>query len=155
MNAKTMTRAAAAGLVLILTGVVYARHVTHPVTPQNIDQQPFGLSVIIKDAPPPKAGAPGKGVPATKEVEITVRAKSGGAPNRALHGRLTLNPLGHDSVKSPPVTIKQTDAATIFTFSLAADEALRAYFTLTESGDEPFPSPGDFWIIDLKIFAKK
>ncbi len=42
MNKQFLAVLAAPAVALLIHGQALARHVTHPVTPANIDKQPFG-----------------------------------------------------------------------------------------------------------------
>jgi hypothetical protein len=120
-----------------------ARHVTHSVTPQNIDKQPYGFTVSVKDAPPAK-GAPGG---AMKEFTIEVRKAT--APIGDLN-------IGGGRIGVPSVTmVKKEDVAT-YTFAIAAEQVNRAWFTFTETPQYPqmpFARPGDYYVFDLKNFV--
>jgi hypothetical protein len=126
-------------------GQALARHVTHPVTPQNIDQQPFAFTVRVKD------------VGGLKEVEITVRQKPGKrAPDRTASGEVVLEASGKKKGELPPITRVLADGVQTYTFRVAPADLDRAQFTFTETPQDvrvPFPFPGDYWVFDLGDFA--
>lgn len=145
MNLKHISLFLAVAVLPAVGGQALARHVTHPVTPQNIDQQPFAFTVRAKD------------VGEFKEFEITVRQKAGKpAPVRTATGELVLDARGGKKAESPPVTRVLADGGQTYTFRVAPADLDRARFTFTETPEDvrvPFPFPGDYWVFDLGDFA--
>ncbi len=151
--------AAAAGLLLGLANAAHARHVTHPVTPQNMEQQPFAFTVGIKEADPPikASDKPAAEKAAVKIVEINVRPKAGKLrPRPAARGSLTVGQLDKAAPAIPDLTtVRHADGSLTFNFRINPKDLERAHFTYTESSEGPFPVPGDYWVFDLKEFAGK
>src|SRR5262245_61238078 len=131
--------------VLAAGGQEFARRVTHPVTPSNLDKQPFAFTVQIKD------------VGGLKEVEITVRQKPGHrAPASTASGSVVINPRGPKPVASPALTRVLDNGVQTYTFRVAPADLDRATFTFTETAEDwrtPFPYPGDYWVFNLRDFA--
>jgi hypothetical protein len=128
--------------LLVLGGSAWAKHATHPVTPQNIDKQPFAFTVEVKD------------VDGLKEVRVTVRQQAGHpAPVASAYGRVGLR---RPQAAAPAITRVQTDDAQTYTFRLSPADFDGAYFVFTETPDDPrvpFPYPGDYWTLNLKDFV--
>ena len=145
MNLKRRALVLAATVFLALGGRVLARHVTHQVTPKNIDSQPFAFSVQFKD------------VPQLKEFEIVVRQKANHpAPTVSATGTVDIAPRGDKKAESPAVTRVQADGVQTYTFRVSLSDLDRAHFTFTETPQDPrvpFPFPGDYWVFDLSQFA--
>jgi len=145
MNMKTFPICVAAAILLAIAGQALARHVTHPVTPKNIDAQPFAFTLQVKD------------VGELKEFEITVKQKAGQrAPVGTATGRAVIDASGKKKPASPAITKVQSDGVQTYTFRLSASDLDRAHFTFTETSQDariPFPSPGDYWVFDLSDFV--
>jgi hypothetical protein len=142
MPTKTFVLFLAAAL-LAVRGVAVARHVTHPVTPANISEQPFSFTVHVKDA--------GE----MKEFEIVVKAKAGGAaPVLSATGEVVVARSATKEPNTPPVRRVQANGVQTYTFRLAPADLDRATFTFTESPrNVEFPSPGDYWTFQLGRFV--
>lgn len=127
--------------LLAVSGPAAARHVVHPVTPQNLDRQVFSFAVQVSDA--------GEG----KEIRVTVRPQAGGPhPVGSAYGRVELR--GHGA--APAVTRAEVDGGQVYTFRLSAADIGSASFVFTETPEDlrtPFPSPGDYWRLDLRDFV--
>ncbi len=127
--------------LVAIGGHVLARHVTHPVTPENIDKHPFSFDVRVKDS--------GE----NEQFEIAVRQKAGyAAPIASAFGKVVVNPRAKKQPSFPSVTKVQTDGVQTYTFEVPKADADRTYFTFTETPDDPstpFPSPGDYWVFDM------
>jgi hypothetical protein len=145
MNLKRRALILAAMIPLALGGHALARHVTHKVTPKNIDEQPFAFSVQVKD------------VAQLKEFEIVVKQKPNHlAPITSATGTVNIAPRGDKTTPSPAVTRVQADGVQTYTFRVSPSDVDRAYFTFTETPEDPripFPFPGDYWMFDLSDFA--
>jgi hypothetical protein len=126
-------------------GQVLARHVTHPVTPKNIDKQPFSFSVQVKD------------VEELKEFEITVRQQAGKpAPGGSATGSIRFATSGNKPGALPAITRMEENGVQTYTFRLSPADLDRARFTFTETVEDwrqPFPSPGDYWVFKLSDFV--
>jgi uncharacterized protein (TIGR03067 family) len=135
----------AVAVLAAVAGPVLARHVTHPVTPQNIDQQPFAFTVKVKD------------VDGSKEVEVVVEQKAGhSAPAASATGSVVVDACGKKPVGFPAVTRVQSGGVQTYTFRVPASDLGRTHFTFTETPQDartPFPFPGDYWVLDLGDFA--
>jgi hypothetical protein len=145
MNRKNFALCLAVAALLAVGGQVFARHVTHPVTPKNIDQQPFAFTVQVRD------------VGQLKEVEFTVRQKPGKlAPVISATGWVTINPRDKKQVASPAITRVWDNGVQTYTFRVSPSDLDRASFTFTETPQDvrvPFPYPGDYWVFNLRIFV--
>jgi hypothetical protein len=137
----------AVAIVLVMDGRVHARHVTHRVTPANLDKQLFSFTVDVKDA--------GQ----AKEFKITVK-------QTILHpgllgsatGTVVIDPCGQKKAAFPAVTRTQAEGVQTYTFRVPVSDLDRAHFTFTETPQNsrtPFPFPGDYWVFDLKDFVPK
>jgi hypothetical protein len=146
MSAKNYPLCLAVAVLLAVGGRALARHVTHPVTPENLDKQPFAFAVQVKDA--------GE----MKEVEITVRQRPGKrAPAVSAWGIATLAPRGEKQAASPAITRILANGVQTYTFRIAPSDVERATFTFSETPQDvrtPFPFPGDYWVFDLKRFVR-
>jgi hypothetical protein len=135
----------AVAVLAAVAGPVFARHVTHPVTPQNIDQQPFAFTVHVRD------------VDGAKEVEVVVEQKPGQrAPAGSATGSVVVDPCGKRPAAFPAVTRVQSGGVQTYTFRLPPSDLGRAHFTFTETPQDvrtPFPFPGDYWVFDLGDFV--
>jgi hypothetical protein len=134
-------------MVPVLEGRVHARHVTHPVTPANIDKQMFSFTVDVKDA--------GQ----AKEFKIIVKQKilHPGLLGSAT-GTVVINPCGQKKAAFPAVTKTQSGGVLTYTFRVPVSDLDRAHFTFTETTQNPrtpFLFPGDYWVFDLKDFVPK
>jgi hypothetical protein len=142
MSMKNFPFVLALAILLALSGQAHAKHVTHSVTPENIDKQPFAFTVKVKD------------VGELKEIEITVRKQTGkSAPVRSATGSVTIIASGKQPATFPAVTKVQADDVQTYTFRVSASELDRARFTFTESPEAEFPSPGDYWVFHLSDFV--
>jgi hypothetical protein len=136
MNMKLIALTA----VLLIGGQAFARHVTHPVTPANIDKQPYAFAVKVKDASD------------MKEFEITVKPAKGKRTALAPRGILSLPPRRANHA-TPPLTQVTSSEGITYTFRLAPRDVDGTSFTFTESSEGPFPDPGDYWVFALRDFA--
>jgi hypothetical protein len=131
----------AVGVLVAVGGYALARHVTHPVTPENFDKHPFAFEVQVKDN--------GE----NKQIEIAVRQKTGHpAPVGSATGKAVINPRGKKEPAFPTVARVQLEGVQTYTFEVPKADVDRAHFTFTETPDDPlvpFPSPGDYWVFDL------
>jgi hypothetical protein len=129
-------------VLLVLGRSALARHVTHPVTPQNLDNQFFSFTVEVKD------------VQGLKEVRVTVQKQAGQrAPAEAASGRVELR---RPQAAVPAVTRVQAGGVQTYTFRLPPADLEGAYFVFTETPQEvrtPFPYPGDYWTFNLTDFV--
>jgi hypothetical protein len=141
MNMKNIHVLLAVGALAVFGGQALARRVTHPVTPENIDKQPF--TVKVKD------------VGQFKEFEIEIKQKAGKATHLLAAGRgsLQIAQIGKKKIASPPVTLVQSTEKVTFSFQISAGQLDRAYFTITAASDDPFPSNGDYWVFSLEDFV--
>jgi hypothetical protein len=123
----------------------FARHVTHPVTPQNIGEQPFSFTVHVKD------------VEGLKEFEVVVKQKPGQrAPADSATGSVVVEACGKKPAVFPAVTRVQSGGAQTYTFRVPPPDVDRTRFTFTESPQDartPFPFPGDYWVFDMSEFV--
>ena len=135
----------AGGVILVFAGHALARHVTHPVTPKNINEQPFAFAVQIKD------------VGDLKEIEIVVKQKPGRrGPIPSATGNARIAPCGDKKAESPTMTRVETDSEQKYTFRVSPADVNRTSFTFTETPQDPmipFPSPGDYWVFALTDFV--
>ena len=142
---KTVPLCLAVAVLLAVGGQALARRVTHPVTPNNLDKQPFAFTVQVKD------------VGGLKEVEITVRQKAGrSAPAVTASGSVVIYPRGPKQGASPALTRVLDNGVQTYTFRVAPADLDRTSFTFTETADNwrtPFPYPGDYWVFDLRNFV--
>lgn len=130
--------------ILLVGSPVLARHVTHRVTPSNIDKQSFAFTVQAKD------------VGQLKEFQITVRQKAHPGPGDAATGSVVIRPSGDQQAAFPLVTRVRSDGMQTYTFRLSPSDLNRASFTFTETPQDwkrPFASPGDYWVFNLSDFA--
>jgi hypothetical protein len=146
MKEDSMTNIIPIIAALALCQPALARHVTHAVTPANIDRQPLRFAVKIKD------------VGDAKEFVITVKGAVG-APNMrpSPSGWAELKPAPKKQPTGIAVTQTSADGALAYTFHVANVDADRAEFTFTETPQGPlvpFAGPGDYWKFDLAEFAK-
>jgi len=145
MNLKRRALVLAAIVFLALGGRLLARHVTHQVTPKNIDSQPFAFSVQVKD------------VAQVKEFEIVVKQKPNHrAPIASATGTVDIAPRDKKKAESPAVTRVEAHTVQTYTFRVSPSDVNRAHFTFTETPQDPrvpFPFPGDYWVFDLSQFA--
>jgi hypothetical protein len=156
---KTVPTFCALAILSAIGAPAFARHVTHSVTPANIDKQPFAFTVRVSD------------VGEFKQFEIAVRASLAspsinGQPGRgsktggreatgSATGSVTIagdkKPAGF-----PAVTRVQCKGTQTYTFRVPAADVDRAYFTFTETPQDvrtPFPFPGDYWVFNLSDFV--
>jgi hypothetical protein len=142
---RTLPLCLAAAVVLAAGGQALARRVTHPVTPKNIDQQPFAFTVQIKDA--------GQ----LKEVAITVRQKPGRpAPLNTANGWVVISSRDNSKATAPALTRVWDNGVQTYTFRVSPSDLARTTFTFTETLQDwrtPFPYPGDYWVFDLRNFV--
>jgi hypothetical protein len=156
---KAISTFCAVAVLLALGAPAFARHVTHPVTPANIDQQPFAFTVHVSDvgefkqfeiavrptlASPSINGQPGRGSK-TSDREATGSAT----------GSVTIAG-GKKPAAFPAVTRVQCKGTQTYTFQVRAADVDRAYFTFTETPQDvrtPFPFPGDYWVFNLGDFV--
>jgi len=142
MRTKALRLSLAGMIPLVLCGMAQARHVTHPVTPQNIESQPYAFSVQVKDA--------GE----FKEFEIRIKPASGKTPpGPAARGDLRIAKISKQQVEVPPLTMVNYKGDITFTFKIPIQYLDWAHFTYTESSEGPFPVPGDYWVFDLSEFV--
>jgi hypothetical protein len=152
----------ALGFLLGFAGDVLARHVAHPVTPQNIDQQSFAFTVQVSDVSPPArrqepGSAPAEG--ALQEITITVKRKPGNrAPVASASGTVHVDPCGDNKAYVPRLTRVLENGVQTYSFRVPQADLGRTHFKFTESPDSlttPFPSPGDYWQVNPRDFAPK
>jgi len=129
-------------ILLVLGGSALAKHVTHPVTRQNLDKQFFSFALEVED------------VEGLKEVRITVRKQAGQrAPAESASGYVR---MPRPKAAVPAVTRVQADGVQTYPFRLPPAEFDGARFVFTETRQDvrtPFPSPGDYWTLDLRDFV--
>jgi hypothetical protein len=114
-----------------------ARAVSHEVTPDNIKNQPYELSVTYKDSGD------------TKDFEIRVGSKpTGGLPGAGENGSLSLSPCGKKKVRTPAVTIVSVDNVLTYTFRIPNRDLDRSIAVFTFA----VPSSGDYYQINLDDF---
>jgi hypothetical protein len=132
------------GLVVLLTlgGAAPARHVTHPVTPQNRDKQFFAFAVAVKD------------VEGLKEVRVIVHNQAGQRPPAgSASGWVEVR---RAKAEAPTITRIQAAGGQTYTFRLTPADLEGATFVFTEAPRDvrvPFPSPGDYWTFNLSDFV--
>jgi hypothetical protein len=145
MNIKSLPLFLAVAILVTFSGQALGRHVTHRVTPKNIDEQPFSFKVQIKD------------VEQLKEVEIVVKQKAGKPdPVVSATGSVVVGERGNKKAASPAITRVQSDGVQTYTFRVSPADLDRTYFTFTETPQDartPFPFPGDYWVFDLSDFV--
>jgi hypothetical protein len=141
---KTVPTFCALAVLSAMGAPAFARHVTHPVTPANIEQQPFAFTVHVSD------------VGEFKQFEIAVRPKAGGRePAGSATGSVVIAG-GKKPPMFPAVTRVQCKGTQTYTFQVPASDVERARFTFTETPQSaliPFPSPGDYWVFNLSDFV--
>jgi hypothetical protein len=146
MKPKKVSQFLCVAILLAAADQVLARHVTHPVTPQNIDKQPFSFTVHSKD------------VGEFKEFEIIVKQKVGHpAPIASATGYVEIAPRGKKQAACPDITRLQSNGVQTYTFRIPSTDLDRSYFTFTETPEDwrvPFPFPGDYWIFNLSDFVE-
>lgn len=129
-------------VLLTLDGSALARHVTHTVTPQNLDEKFFSFAVEVKD------------VEGLKEVRVTVQKQAGHrAPSASASGRVGLR---RPKATVPEIVRVEADGVQTYTFRLSAADLEGASFTFAETPQDvesPFPYPGDYWTFNLSEFA--
>jgi hypothetical protein len=144
---RKLTLVLAVATLTAVSGQVLARHVTHPVTPQNINEQLFAFTFRIKT------------VGQLEEVEITVRAKPGKLPPVAsATGSVLINASGKKKAAFPTVTRVESNGVQTYTFRVSPSDIDRAHFTFTETPQDArteFPFPGDYWVFDLSKFVTR
>jgi hypothetical protein len=142
---KKMQMLVAVAILLAAGRDALARHVTHPVTPRNIEEQPYAFAVKATDAVQ------------DKEFEIKVKQKLRELPPGAsARGTLAIGQIGKKGVAVPPVTMIRSGGEITFTFVISPDYLDRASFTFTETPDDPrqpFPFPGDYYVFALADFV--
>jgi hypothetical protein len=145
MNRRRHALVLAAVVPLALGGQALARHVTHQVTPKNIDEQPFAFSAQVKD------------IAKLKEFEIVVKQKPNhSGPITSATGTVEIAPRDKKKAESAIITRVETDGVQTYTFRVSPSDLDRAHFTFTETPQDPripFPFPGDYWVFDLSEFA--
>jgi hypothetical protein len=145
MNRLSLGLALAA--LLAVSEHALARHVTHRVTPENLDKPfaPFTFTVQVKDA--------GE----LKELVITVKAKARTtAPIFSGTGFVTIAPRGQKKAEFPAVTRIQANGVETYSFRLSPADVDRALFTFSETAEDwrtPFPYLGDYWVFHLRDFV--
>lgn len=132
---KSLSIMLASVLALGLTASAHARAVSHEVTPQNIDQQPYGFKVSVKP--------PGD----VMDFEIRVAPKLQ-IPGAAENGSLTVSACGKKKVATPTLTIVKTAEALVYTFRMTNRDLDRATTTFTYA----VPTPGDYYRFNLDDF---
>ncbi len=102
----------AIAVVVAVGGRVQARHVVHPVTPDNIDKQPYAFEVKVKDG---DKGQKSEFV----EFEIRVLVQAGKQkPGECAHGKIGITHIGEDKIRTPPLTMVTSVEETRFTFRM-------------------------------------
>jgi hypothetical protein len=123
-----------------------ARHVTHAVTPANINRQPLSFTVNVK------------ALGDSKEFTITVKGAVGGPNMRSSpSGWAELKPAPRKQPTGIAVTQTSSEGSLVYTFRILNADVERAEFTFTETPQDPrvpFAGPGDYWFFDLSAFAK-
>jgi hypothetical protein len=140
---KTASFLVATAICFLLGPALLARHVTHGVTPANLDKQPYKLAVSVKDVGDAR--------------EFTIRAASKGASTvgPAATGWLNVAQVGRKNVPTPSVTTVRSDGQITFTFQVPTNYVDRVRFTFTETPQDPrqpFPFPGDYYVFALEGF---
>src|SRR5262245_13202441 len=129
-------------VLLVMGGSALARHVTHPVTPQNLGKQFFSFAVEVKD------------VEGLKEVRVIVQKQaSQRAPAESASGWVEMR---GPKAAVPAVTRVQAEDVQTYAFRLSPADLEGARFVFTEARQDvrtPFPSLGDYWTIDLTNFV--
>jgi hypothetical protein len=152
---KKLTLFLAVAILLVVGGQLLARHVTHPVTPENIEKQPFAFTVQVKDVVTKDKDKKDK--VEFKEFVVTVKQKAGYlAPVSSATGKVTIAGSGKNTAAFSPVTKVESLGVQTYTFRLSPSDLDRAYFTFTETPEDvrvPFPFPGDYWVFDLSKFV--
>jgi hypothetical protein len=145
MKSKTLPLFFAVAVLLMLCDQVLALHITHLVTPKNIDEQSFSFTVQARD------------VGEWKEFEITVRQKAAHhAPVDSATGKVMIGPSGKKQAAFPAITRVLSDSVQTYTFRLSPTDLDRATFTFTETPQDwrrPFAAPGDYWVFELSDFV--
>jgi len=145
MSMKNSPLVLALAMLMAVGGQVLARTVTHPVTPKNIDQQPFSFKVQVKD------------VGELKEVEITVKQKAGKpAPVNSATGSVVIVACGKKQAAFPSVTRVESNSVQTYIFRVSPSDFDRATFTFTETPQDrrtEFPLSGDYWVFNLSDFV--
>lgn len=132
----------AMAILPLINGHVLARHLSHPVTPENIDRQPYAFKVKVTDA--------GE----RQEFEIAVGQQAGKCtPGRAAWGDLNVVQFDEKKITVPPLTMVKANGKISFAFQIPPKFLDRAQFTFSEASDDPFPSRGDYYVFDLKKFV--
>src|SRR5437660_1473035 len=126
--------------LLLIGGVAFARHVTHPVTPANIGKQPYAFAVKVKD------------VGEMKEFEITLKPAAEKRTPLAPRGVLSLAPRRANHA-APPLTQVTSSEGITYTFRLAPRDVDGASFTFTELFEGPVPRPCDYLVFLLTEFG--
>jgi hypothetical protein len=145
-----------AGAIFLTTGGrVLARHVTHSVTPANIEKQPFAFTVKVRDVGQLKGKSKDAGQ--LKEFEIRVERAAGKRdPSPSASGSLSIADITRKEIPVPAVTLVKSEGVLIFTFQISPELLNRAQFTFTDTQEDwrhPFPSLGDYWEFDLNKFV--
>src|SRR6476659_6893385 len=88
----------AVAVLLATRGPLLARHVTHPVNPANISEQPFSFTVKVK------------AVGEVREFEVVGKAKAGrSAPVPSATGEVIVARPGKTAAAHPPVNRVQSN----------------------------------------------
>ena len=146
---KPLTLPLSIALMFLMVPIAMGRTVSHDVTPQNIDEQPFAFKVSVKNVNDEKTGP-------AKDFEIRVgRDKQHpglgpliNSPGPAENGSLALTGCGKRKVETPPVTIVKSGDAVIYTFRISDRDLDRATARFTYA----VPTPGDYYQFDLEDF---
>jgi hypothetical protein len=137
--------------LLAVGGQAYARHVTHQVTPETIEKQPFVFVVQVKDVLIKKNDS--DETAKWKKFEITVKQKAAHpAPVVTATGHAMVLPTAGNKATFPTVNRVEGNGVQTYTFRVAPYDVDRASFTFTETPQDPmvaFPSPGDYWLFNL------
>ena len=140
---KTASFLVATAACFLLGPTLLARHVTHEVTPQNMDKQPYAFAVTVKD------------VGDAKEFTIRVNFKGAKALGPEATGWLNMAQIGRKTVPIPSMTTVRSDGQITFTFQVPEKYVERVGFTFTETPQnprQPFPFPGDYYVFNLEDF---
>jgi hypothetical protein len=152
---KKMPMLVGVAILLVAGRDALARHVTHPVTPRNIAEQPHAFAVKVTDAGPDKQFE----IKVKQMVSILVNApkKRGDLPPGAsARGTLAIGQIGKKKIAVPPVTMVRSEGEITFTFAISRNYLDRTSFTFTETPDDPrqpFPFPGDYYVFALADFV--